>query len=104
MFRERGTVEGVLGADQNRQLCRSGYENSSEIFPFGERSEFVWNPSDRHSQTPQKPERADESRTQTHRNQTARPIGRSGYCSQNKSTTQGKFIVLSIYLLDTSKM
>ena len=31
-------------------------------------SESVRNPSDRHTQTPQKPERADESRTQTHRN------------------------------------
>ena len=49
------------------------------LFPFGKRSEFVRNPSDCHTQTPQKPERADESRTQTHRNQTARPVGRSGY-------------------------
>ena len=58
----------------------------------------------RHTQTLQKPERADESRTQTNRNQTARPVGRSGYCSQKMSTTQGKFIILSIYLLDTCKI
>ena len=54
------------------------------LFLFGERSESVRNPSDRHTQTPQKPERVDESRTQTHRNQTARPVDRSGYCSQKK--------------------
>ena len=64
-------------------------------------SESVRNPSDSHTQTPQKPERADDSRTQTHRNKTARLVDRSGYCSQNMSRTQGKFIVLSIYLLDT---
>ena len=67
------------------------------LFLFGERSESVRNPSDRHTQTPQKPERVDESRTQAHRNQTAWTVDRSGYCSQKKSTTQGKFIVLSIY-------
>ena len=69
-----------------------------------EGSETVRNPSDRHTQTPQKPERTDESCTQTHRNQTTRPVDRSGYCLQNKSRTQGKFIVLSIYLLDICKM
>ena len=47
------------------------------LFPFGERSESVRNTSGRHTQTPQKPERTDESRTQTHRNHTAWPVDRS---------------------------
>ena len=63
-----------------------------------ERSEFVRNPSDLHTQTSQKPERADESRTQTHRKQTARPVGRSGL--EKQEPTQGKFIVLSIFFGD----
>ena len=47
------------------------------LFPFGVRSESVRNPPDHHTQTPQKPERADDSRTQPNKNQTARPVDRS---------------------------
>ena len=43
------------------------------------------------------------SRTQTHRNQTVRPVDRSAW-KKNKNRTHGKLIILSIYLLDTCKM
>ena len=78
-------------------FCGSGYEKVWR----SSCSESVRNPSDRHTQTPQKPERAADSSTQTHRNQTTRPVHRSGYCSQDKTKTQGKFTVLLKYLLDT---
>ena len=49
-------------------------EIESLLFPFGESLEFIRNPLDHHTQTPQKPEHADESHTQAHRNQTAWPV------------------------------
>ena len=86
------------------RFCVPGYENSSEIVgnrryssPFGVRSESVRNlsfVSDRCSRTQdqQKPDRA-----------ACRSIEPGRNLSQNKSKTQGKFIVLLIYLSGTSE-